>query len=45
LFVSSSKIDDAKEYERELRLRRRRLRKEAASNHDSTHKEIASNEE
>jgi hypothetical protein len=45
LFVSSSKIDDAKEYERELRLRRRRLRKESAINHDSTHKEIASNEE
>ncbi len=43
---SSSKIDDAKEYERELRLRRRRLRKEEKENRDLTHKEDSgSNEE
>jgi phage-related minor tail protein len=40
-----SKTDDAKEYERELRLRRRRLRQEEAIRRDSTHQEIANNEE
>ncbi|CAF2890147.1 unnamed protein product [Rotaria sp. Silwood2] len=41
----NNKLDDAKEYERELRLRRRRLRKEEAAKNDPTHKEIANNEE
>jgi hypothetical protein len=40
-----SKTDDAKEYERELRLRRRRLRQEEAIRRDPTHQEIANNEE
>jgi hypothetical protein len=38
-YSSSSKIDDAKEYERELRLRRRRLRKEEKESRNSAHKE------
>jgi hypothetical protein len=46
VFFISSKLDDAKEYERELRLRRRRLRKEEKANRNPTHKEdIVSNEE
>ncbi|CAF0849096.1 unnamed protein product [Rotaria sp. Silwood1] len=41
-----NKIDDAKEYERELRLLRRRLRQEEKTKQTSTHsEEIASNEE
>ncbi|CAM4775545.1 unnamed protein product [Rotaria magnacalcarata] len=34
-----NKIDDAKEYERELRLRRRRLRKEEQTKHNPAHTE------
>lgn len=46
LFSSTSKIDDAKEYERELRLRRRRLRIEENAKRNPT-KEVdhANNEE
>ena len=43
---SSSKLDDAKEYERELRLRRRRLRKEEKEHRNSAHnEESGTNEE
>jgi hypothetical protein len=38
-FLCFSKIDDAKEYERELRLRRRKLRKEERIQHDLTNNE------
>ncbi|CAF1133682.1 unnamed protein product [Adineta steineri] len=40
-----NKLDDAKEYERELRLRRRRLRKEEKTNRDLLHKEHTDNNE
>ncbi|CAF0787314.1 unnamed protein product [Adineta ricciae] len=41
-----SKLDDAKEYERELRLRRRRLRKEEKASRELTHEDHpAGNEE
>ena len=43
--LSSSKIDDAKEYERELRLRRRRLRIEEKTKRHSSSTEVHANNE
>jgi hypothetical protein len=40
-----SKIDDAKEYELELRLRRRQLRKDGIAQRNLTHHDISNNEE
>jgi hypothetical protein len=46
VIVSSSKLDDAKEYERELRLRRRRVRIEEKAARDSAHEhQLGSNDE
>ncbi|CAF0935550.1 unnamed protein product [Rotaria sordida] len=42
---TNNKLDDAKEYERELCLRQRRLRKEEIIKNNPIHKELANNEE